>query len=124
MIVCSLVDAYPGLLDNDGPTHVGMVLLGQKLIWHIYNSINNSSYKENTLLIITYDEHSGCFDHVAPPSPLKLNGNETKGQNDFNCNRLGLRVLMVMFSAYLHKNTIINHSFKHSSFIKTMCKRW
>ena len=62
----SSVDA--GIIDDDRPTRVGSVLLGEKLIWDVYTSIKNSEiYRDNTLLIITYDEHGGCFDHVPAP---------------------------------------------------------
>ena len=116
----SSVDA--GLLDDDGPTRVGSVLLGEKLIWDVYTTIKNSeTYRDNTLLIITYDEHGGCFDHVPPP---KLCDHERVGQKGFPFNRLGLRVPMVMVSSYLQKNTIINEEYQHTSFIKTMCEKW
>ena len=56
----------------DGPQKIGSVLLGEHLIWDIYNTLQQSKYWENTLLIITHDEHGGCFDHVPPPP---CNGN-------------------------------------------------
>lgn len=115
--------ADAGLLDDDGPTHAGTVLLGEQLIWDVYTTIFTSQYKDNTLLIITHDEHGGCFDHVVPPTlPKELW--QPGGQKGFNFDRLGVRVPMVMVSAYLQPNTIINETFEHSSFIKTMCEKW
>ena len=115
----SSVDA--GIIDIDGHTRAGTVLLGEKLIWDVYTTIKNSdSYRDNTLLIITYDEHGGCFDHVPPPGL----DDKTAGQNDFQFNRLGIRVPMLMVSAYLPRNTIINENYEHTSFIKTMCEKW
>ena len=115
----SSVDA--GIIDIDGRTRVGTVLLGEKLIWDVYTTIKNSDlYRDNTLLIITYDEHGGCFDHVPPPALA----DQPEGQKNFKFNRLGIRVPMVMVSAYLPKNTIINENYEHTSFIKTMCEKW
>ncbi len=115
--------ADAGLLHDDAHTHVGTVLLGEKLIWEVYNAIFTSTYKDNTLLIITHDEHGGCFDHVLPPNlPKELW--QPGGEKGFNFDRLGVRVPMVMVSAHLHPNTIINETFEHCSFIKTMCEKW
>ena len=55
-----------------GPDAVGSVLLGELLIWEVYNAIKQSNSCDgnnwqNTLLIITFDEHGGCYDHVPPP---------------------------------------------------------
>ena len=113
----------------DGPTKNGSVLLGEQLIHQVYTDIFSSPYKNNTLLIITHDEHGGCFDHVAPPgkndhvwpphTPPKV-----KPEEGFGFDRLGIRVPMVMVSAYIQKNTIINETFDHTSFIKTMSDKY
>ncbi|HVN27806.1 MAG TPA: alkaline phosphatase family protein, partial [Candidatus Binataceae bacterium] len=63
---------------NGGP---GSVLLGDQLVSKVYeairksNSASGSNWK-NTLLIITFDEHGGCFDHVAPPTVTPPNVHE------------------------------------------------
>jgi len=123
--------AKPGLLD--GPTKVGTVLLGEHLVWDVYNSIfTNEHYKDNTLLIITFDEHGGCFDHVAPPPhhPITKENEvvpphpNVKGQKDFDFKRLGVRVPMIMVSSHIQPNTIMNERYDHSSFIKTVCTKW
>ncbi|MFT4925457.1 MAG: phospholipase C [Phenylobacterium sp.] len=49
-------DQHPSAVSGafDGPTRVGSVLLGEKLIWDVYTSLKNSDkYRDNTLLIIT-----------------------------------------------------------------------
>src|SRR5262245_9216786 len=40
---------------------------GQSFVLDIYEALLNSPGWENTLLIVTYDEHGGFFDHVEPP---------------------------------------------------------
>jgi phospholipase C len=53
---------------GDGPQANGSVLLGDALVCDIYNAIFTSpNLWNNTLLIITFDEHGGCYDHVTPP---------------------------------------------------------
>lgn len=58
----------PGELVDGGPQKVSAVLLGEALVWEIYNAIFTSPHLwDNTLLVITFDEHGGCHDHVSPP---------------------------------------------------------
>jgi len=119
-------DQHPSSVDSSvfGETRQGTVLLGEKLIWDTYMAIKNSdTYRDNTLLIITYDEHGGCFDHVPPPAAVSPVANMV-GQKDFKFDRLGVRVPMVMVSSNIEKNTIMNEVFDHTSFIKTMCEKW
>jgi len=114
-------DQHPSA--EDKPTRDGTVLLGEKLIWEVYNAVKNSPQKDETLLIITHDEHGGCFDHVAPPS-AEAPTNGMKGDLEFSFDRLGVRVPMVMVSSFIEKNTIINDVHDHTSFIKTMSDKW
>ena len=120
-------DQHPSSVDSTlfGRTKCGTVFLGEKLILDVYNTIKNSDqYRDKTLFIITHDEHGGCFDHVVPHSPVPPPEKGMTGEKGFTFNRLGIRVPMVMVSAYIQKNTIENNIFEHSSFIKTMCDKW
>jgi len=54
----------PGQNDQHPPSDIRT---GEKFIAELYNGIMESPTFEETLFIITYDEHGGCFDHVAPP---------------------------------------------------------
>src|SRR6267154_1369607 len=130
-------DMHPSSFDsliyaNGGP---GSVLLGDKLVWKIYQAIRNSkspkgSNRQNTLLIITFDEHGGCYDHVAPPPPPQVASPDPKGFNTgqgekgFDFKRLGVRVPMVMVSQNIARNTIVNSQMDHCSFLKTMQQKW
>jgi len=122
----------PGEL-GDGSQKISPVLLGDALVWEVYNAIFTSQHHcDNTLLIITFDEHGGCYDHVSPPgrygdnlvkpaaiaTPPDLCG--YKKWDGFDFKRLGLRVPTIMVSPYIKKNTIINDCMSHSSFLKTM----
>jgi phospholipase C len=117
------------LYSNGGP---GTVLLGDRLVWKIYQAIRNSKSQKgnnwsNTLLIITFDEHGGCFDHVAPPaatSPNPVDFNTGAGEEGFDFRRLGVRVPVVMVSAHIAPNTIVNTTMDHCSFLKTVQYKW
>jgi len=41
---------------------------GQSFVLDVYEALLRSPAWENTLLIVTYDEHGGFYDHVPPPS--------------------------------------------------------
>jgi phospholipase C len=43
------------------------VALGEQLIHDVYYTLRNGSGWNDTLLVITYDEHGGNYDHVPPP---------------------------------------------------------
>jgi len=46
------------------------VRLGEQLIARVYRILRNSPCWERTLLVIVWDEHGGCFDHVPPPAAV------------------------------------------------------
>src|SRR5258708_34283939 len=43
---------------------------GEALIKSIYETIRHSPHWESSLLVITYDEHGGFYDHVPPPQTV------------------------------------------------------
>ena len=127
-------DMHPSSFDSTiysdgGP---GSVLLGDRIVWKVYQAIRNSNSVngnnwQNTLLIITFDEHGGGYDHISPSttnSPDPKQFNQGKGQEGFDFKRLGVRVPMVMVSANIAENTIVNSPMQHCSFLQTMQQKW
>src|SRR5260221_886964 len=41
---------------------------GENLIADVYEALRNGPGWESTLLVVTYDEHGGYYDHVSPPA--------------------------------------------------------
>src|ERR1700679_3005047 len=66
------------------------VALGEQFIHDVYYALRNSPAWNQTLLIITYDEHGGCYDHVPPPSGATPPDN-TAGEYGFDFMRFGAR---------------------------------
>ncbi len=98
---------------------------GENLIANVYNAIKSSPSFEETLLVITYDEHGGCYDHVAPPSSAKNpDPKNTPGQDGFRFNRFGIRVPCILVNPYIPKGLIARPDgytpFDHTSVIKTI----
>lgn len=112
----------PGQNDQHPPMDIRP---GEKLIADIYNAVRNSPAFEETLLVITYDEHGGCYDHVPPPGGARNPDPENKpGQNGFLFNRFGVRVPCVLINPYIPKGLIARPDgytpFDHTSVIKTV----
>ena len=98
------------------------VFNGEKLIKEVYEAITkNKQTWESTILVITYDEHGGLFDHVKPPSAVPP-GDAESATPPFKFDRLGVRVPAVIVSPYIPKGTIVHDVFDHTSIIATARK--
>lgn len=101
---------------------------GEALLLEIYSALRNSSYYwPKTLLIVTYDEHGGMYDHVFPPaatSPGPLPGGALPAYGGFNFNVFGPRVPAVIVSPCATAGSILRNTsspvpFDHSSILRT-----
>jgi phospholipase C len=96
-------------------------LLLQTVYTTLYNGPNNLF--EKTLLIVTYDEHGGLYDHAAPrPAPSPYQAGEVEG---FNYDRYGVRVPAIFINPLIRPNTIFRpllgeRPFDHTSIIRTL----
>jgi len=105
---------------------------GEALIWKIYDAIRNGPDWEKTLLIILFDEHGGCYDHVPPPSSKncdvainpgsKIIARDQPGGAGFQFDRLGPRVPAIIISAYTAPQTRLHDIFEHTSILSTVLK--
>lgn len=106
---------------------VSDVRAGEKLVASVYNAIKNSSSPDgsnavNTLLLITFDEHGGTYDHVPPPAATPPAAEEEPGEMGFTFDRLGPRVPAIAVSAYTRRNTIVHDEMHHGSVIATLTR--
>ena len=91
--------------DNHPPYNV---LNGELLVGTIYALLRSSTYYwPRTLLIITYDEHGGCFDHVIPPAATAPGGTVLRNPSTFGFNRFGPRVPAILVSPYIPAGSVI-----------------
>lgn len=103
------------------------VRAGEKLIADVYDAIRTSSNPEgshalNTLLLITFDEHGGTYDHVAPPAATPPVADDVPGEMGFGFDRLGLRVPAIAVSAYTRAGTIVHDRLHHGAVIATLSR--
>ena len=112
-----------------GHTQRSSIMAGELLLNEIYDAIRLSdsvtgSNFQNTLLVITFDEHGGCYDHVPPPAATPPDLSKPVGQFGFGFDRLGVRVPAVLVSAHIEPGTIINTQLSHASMIRTLSDKW
>jgi phospholipase C len=88
---------------------------GQKLVLQLFDAVMQSKCWEKTLLIITYDEHGGFYDHVPPP-PAE---DDTPALR-----RHGPRVPALVVSPWISKRQVSKTVFDHTSIIKTILARF
>jgi phospholipase C len=97
---------------------LGSIKAGELLIKRTYEALRKSPIWASSMLVVTYDEHGGFYDHVAPPSarPTGYKGRAT----GFMFDQLGPRVPAVIVSPRIPKNLIDHHVYEHSSLIATL----
>jgi phospholipase C len=99
------------------------VTRGESLIKEVYETIRNSPIWNNSLLIITWDEHGGFYDHVAPPKATPP-GDATLlpdvNSYGFTFDQYGVRVPAVVVSPYIPQNTIDHRVLDHTSVLATL----
>ena len=96
---------------------------GERLIKSVYETIRNSPHWDQSLLLVTYDEHGGFYDHVAPP-PVTPPGDGVSDADNvfhhFTFDRLGVRVPAVVISPRIPKNVVDGTIYDHSSLLATV----
>jgi phospholipase C len=99
------------------------VALGEGLIKNTYEAIRNSPLWEKSLLILTWDEHGGFFDHSIPPAavpPGDTLPNTGNNQSGFTFDQYGPRVPAIVISPWIPKNIIDHRLYDHSSVPATL----
>lgn len=98
------------------------VTRGEKLIKKVYETIRNSPHWEKSMLLITFDEHGGFYDHVVPPPAIPPGDLTTIDYvvNNFKFDRLGVRVPALVISPLIKKGIIDNTEYDHTSCLATV----
>jgi phospholipase C len=100
---------------------------GEQWAYTILEAVLHSPAWPRTLLIYTYDEHGGYYDHVPPPSaiapdsiPPKLAPTDVPG----GYNLYGPRVPAVVVSPYSKPGGVTNVVHDHTSVLATIEAKW
>jgi phospholipase C len=126
---------HPGNNRELGPDGRYDFQRGEQLITDIYEQLRRfPAVFEKSLLLITYDEHGGLFDHVSPPTTVSPSAPKstisltrrlvrvfvTFRSARFDFKRLGVRVPTVLVSPWIKRLTVAEEEFDHSSIVATV----
>ena len=100
----------PTSTDDHPPSDV---MAGQQLVLELYHALVNSPDWADTLLVITYDEHGGFYDHVPPPAVDDGSGFAT----------YGVRVPTLVIGPRVRR-FVCHDFFDHTSLMKTILLRF
>jgi phospholipase C len=107
------LDEGSGTSGDDHP-HAD-IRVGQSFLDRIYRAVTTGPGWGRTVLVITYDEWGGFFDHVAPP--LAPDANPA-------CRLRGFRVPTLVISPLAYRNRVAHGVYDHTSILKMIEWRW
>ncbi|XP_051179198.1 non-specific phospholipase C4 [Lolium perenne] len=116
--------------NDDHPSHD--VSEGQRFVKEVYEALRSGPQWEEVLLVVTYDEHGGFYDHVPTPAVgvPSPDGIVSVAPFFFNFDRLGVRVPAFFISPWIEPGTVVHRpsgpqptsQFEHSSIPATVKK--
>ena len=96
----------------------------EKFLADVYNAIRSCPYRDKILLVITFDEHGGTYDHVPPPDGAKPPKPNPVAENGFPYDRFGVRVPAIVVSSWVKPGTVFRSDtdvpFDHTSVLATL----
>ena len=124
------LEILPG--NDDHPSHD--VAEGQRFVKEVYEALRSGLQWEETLLVVTYDEHGGFYDHVPTPAGAGVvpspDGIVSAAPFFFGFDHLGVRVPALLVSPWIEPGTVLHRpsgpyptlEFEHSSIPATVKK--
>jgi phospholipase C len=120
--LASLLETTGG--DQESPQDMSY---GESWAYSVIDAVLNSPAWPRTLLIYTYDEHGGYYDHVRPPAAIapdsiapRLEAGDAPGGYDL----YGPRVPAIVASPYAKANAVTNVVHDHTSVLATIEAKW
>ncbi|WP_343061414.1 alkaline phosphatase family protein [Nocardioides luti] len=99
---------------NDDHPHAD-IRAGQGFLNQVYDAVRNGPGWEKTVLVITYDEWGGFFDHVAPGHAPDVSKKTSLR---------GFRVPTLMISPLARRGHVSHHVYDHTSVLRMIEWRW
>ncbi len=95
--------------DNEHPGYTNL-MRGQQHVLELVAAVMNSPYWKDTAIIITYDEHGGRWDHVAPPKVDRWGP--------------GARVPAIIVSPFAKRRYVDHTQYDTTAILKLIETRW
>jgi phospholipase C len=113
--------------DHESEENADDISFGENFMAKVTNAVFDSPNWKNTVMIYTYDEHGGYYDHVPPPAAIKpdniapgVDSPGIKGAYD----RYGFRVPTVIVSPFAKRNYVSHVVHDHTSILKLIETKW
>jgi len=87
----------------------------------IYKAITSSPLWSTSLLVITFDEWGGFFDHVPPPLAAIPEDERAIGNTD---GLRGFRVPTILVSPFVKRRSVSSRVYDHASVLRLIESRW
>jgi phospholipase C len=98
---------------NEHPGYGTTISNGVQFVAQTVQEIEASKYGADTLVLVTWDESGGYFDHVTPPPASKADGQP-----------YGPRVPLLALGPFARKGTVSHVVMEHSSIVKFIEWNW
>ncbi len=95
---------------NEHP-NVSNITDGIKFVQGVIQTIAGSAYASSTLILLTWDEGGGFFDHVEPPPSIDVD-------DSANPVPYGTRVPLLAIGPFARKGTVSHVTMEHSSIVR------
>ena len=102
------------------------IALGELFAARVINAVMQGPGWENSLLIWTYDEHGGYYDHVVPPAAIAPDDipPDTSGPQYSGFHQYGFRVPAAVVSPWSRPNYVSHEVFDHTSICALVEAKW
>jgi phospholipase C len=87
----------------------------------VYKAVTTSPLWKKSLLVITFDEWGGFFDHVPPPVGAVSQAERNLGITD---GLRGFRVPTILVSPYVKRKSVSSRVYDHASVLRMIESRW
>jgi phospholipase C len=100
---------------------------GDQLVADVYAALRGGPQWPRSLLVVSFDEHGGYFDHADPGPAVNPDGINSPAPGDtasfapkFAFDRMGVRVPALLASPYLPKGVVSSSPLQHTSVLVTV----
>jgi phospholipase C len=94
---------------------------GEAFLASVYKAVTTSPQWKSSLLVITFDEWGGFFDHVVPSVAPLPSGERAAGNTD---GLRGFRVPTILVSPFVKRGHVSSTVYDHASVLKLIETRW
>ena len=121
----SLIDPNYDTQSQENPQNI---VVGEAFLARVVRAVASGPRWNRTILIVTYDEHGGYYDHVPPPvalAPDDIQPVVKAGESTYDgFSRYGIRVPGVIVSPYAKRRYVSHTVYDHTSILAFVERKW